>query len=136
MDIHNRNKSSYGWWVATLIERFQFDHEDLSNPRRRCRAFTNVVILKADNREQAYKKAFEYGNLAIEDKSTWEDDKGRKGRWIFEGLSSLLPIYDEMDPDGTEIFFEDDKNVTVGRVQSWVRQKSELEAFDDSDSNG
>jgi hypothetical protein len=125
MDIHSRNKSPYGWWVATLIERFQFDHEDLSNPRRRCRAFTNVVILKADNREQAYKKAIEYGNLAIEDKSNWEDDKGRKGRWIFE-----------IDPDGTEIFFEDDRNVTVGRVQSWVRPKSELEAFDDSDSNG
>jgi len=133
--IPKRNKSPFGWWVATIIERFQFDDEDLGNMRRRCRAFSNVVILKADDREQAYLKAMEYGNGGIENKSDWSDDKGRKGRWIFEGLSSLMPIYEEFDPDGTEIMFEDDEGITVGRVKSWVREKCELETFDDTDSN-
>ena len=103
--------------------------------RRRCRAFSNVVILKADGREQAYLKAMEYGKCGVEDKSDWSNDKGRKGRWIFEGLSSLMPIYEEFDPDGTEIMFEDDEGITVGRVKSWVREKSELETFDDTDGN-
>ena len=131
-NIPDRNKSPYGWWVATVIERFQFDDEDLENMRRRCRAFSNVVLLKADDREQAYKKAIEYGQLGIEDKSHWSNDKGRKGRWIVEGLSSLMPIYEELDPDGSEIMFEDDNGITVGRVKSWVRNKNELEVFDDS----
>jgi len=132
-NIPDRNKSPHGWWVATIIERFQFDDEDLDNKRRRCRAFTNVVILKANDRESAYQKAIEYGNSGVENKSDWSNGKERKGRWIFEGLSSLIPIYDELDPDGTEILFDDDKDVTVGRVESWVREKGELEAFDDTE---
>ncbi len=131
--IPTKNKSPHGWWVATIIERFQFDDEDTNNPRRRCRAFTNTVILKANDRESAYQKAREYGKCGIDGKSDWSDGNGRKGKWIFEGLSSLLPIYDEIDPDGTEILFDDDIGLSVGRVQSWVRKKSELEAFNDSD---
>ncbi|MBD9425481.1 DUF4288 domain-containing protein [Pseudomonas sp. PDM15] len=130
-DIPTRNISPYGWWVATLIERFEFDDEDKSNDKRRCRAFANTVIFKAEDREKAY-KAVEYGNLGIDNKSDWSDGKGRKGRWVFEGLSSLLPIYDEIDPDGTEIAFEDNSSISVGRVKSWVRKKIELEVFDDS----
>ena len=133
MKVPSRNKSTHGWWVATLIERFEYDHEDKSNPRRRCRAWTNTVILKAADREKAFEKAIEYGELDKTNKSEWSDDKGRKGKWVFEGLSSLLPIYDEFDPDGTEIMFEDNVNVTVGRVKSWVRSKKELETFDDSE---
>ena len=135
MDVPSRNKSPHGWWVATLIERFEYDHEDMGNLRRRCRAWTNTVILKAENRELAFEKAIEYGELGKSDRSDWSDDKGRKGKWVFEGLSSLLPVYDEIDPDGTEIVFEDNANVTVGRVRSWVRSKEELEAFDDSEQS-
>lgn len=131
--IPEKNKSPFGWWVTTIIERFEFDDEDRSNLRRRCRTFSNIVILQANDREQAYAKAIEYGNLGIENKSNWSDGKGRKGRWIFEGLSSLLPIYNELDPDGTEICFDDDNGITVGRVQSWVRKKEDLETFDDSE---
>ena len=129
--IPSRNKSPYGWWVASIIERFQFDDEDKNNSRRRCRVFTNTVILKADDREHAYQKAIEYGKSGIDGKSDWSDDSGRKGKWILEGLSNLLPIYEKIDPDGTEILFDDDKNLSVGRVKSWVRKKEELEAFND-----
>jgi hypothetical protein len=47
-------------------------------------------------------------------------------------LSSLIPIYDKIDPDGTEIFFDDDNGITVGRVKSWISKKEQLEAFDES----
>ncbi len=76
-EISLKNQSTFGWWVATLIERFQFDDEDLENPLRRCRAFSNVVILKATNREEAYSKAIKYGESGIDDKSDWSNDKGR-----------------------------------------------------------
>jgi len=123
------NENAERWWVATLIERFELDGEDINNMKRRCRAFTNTVILKASSSEEAYKKAIKYGESGIDGKNDWSDDKGRKGKWIFEGISSLLPIYDEIDPDGTEILFEDDVGITVGRVKSWVRDKTDLEVF-------
>lgn len=128
----NRIQSPSGWWVATLIERFEFDDEDTDNLRRRCRTFSNVVILEAGNREEAYQKAIVYGESGIDNKSDWSNNKGRKGCWIFERLSSLIPIYDKIDPDGTEIFFDDDNGITVGRVKSWIRKKEQLEAFDES----
>jgi hypothetical protein len=130
MDSLNSNKNAQKWFVAIMVERFQFDHEDISNPRRRCRAFTNTILLQAKDREEAYEKAMEYGRIGNDGKSDWSDDKGRKGKWIFEGLTSLLDMVDdEIDPDGTEIFFEDDVGITVGRVKSWIRKKEELEAF-------
>ena len=130
--MSNQENVNSTWWVAILVERFQYEHEDVSNPNRRCRAFTNTIILQAENREQAYTKAIEYGKLGNDGKSDWSDDKGRKGKWVFEGLTSLLPMIDqEIDPDGTEVLFEDDLNISVGRVKSWIRQKEELEAFND-----
>ncbi len=128
-----KNKSPHGWWVATLVERFEFDDEDKSNLKRRCTAWTNTVILKAKNRNDAYRKAIEYGNLGKEDKSTWsQEGTNRTGRWIFEGISSLLPIYEEIDEDGTEIVFKEDTNITVAKVKSWIRKKRELKVFIDS----
>ena len=105
MNVPSKNKSPHGWWVATLIERFEYDHEDKNNPRRRCQAWVNTVIFKAIDREQAFDKANKYGELGKSNKSDWSDEKGRKGKWIFEGISSLLPIYEEIDPDGTCLLY-------------------------------
>ncbi|GEA11128.1 DUF4288 domain-containing protein [Alteromonas sp. KUL49] len=128
--MSKQGKVNSTWWVAALVERFQFDHEDLSNPKRRCRAFTNTIILQAEDRNHAYTKAIEYGKLGKDENSDWSDEKGRKGKWVFEGLASLTRMIDqEIDPDGTEICFEDDIGISVGRVKSWIRSKEELEAF-------
>jgi len=130
-----KNKSPTGWWVATLIERFEFEDEDRSNPRRRCRAWSNVVVLKARDRHHAYRKAMRYGELTKGVENDWVDVSSRRhGKLIFEGLAILLPVYDEFDEDGCEILFEDHENITVGRVQSWVRQKPDLEVFDDTET--
>jgi hypothetical protein len=125
------NRSPHGWWVATLVVRFEYYGEDKSNPRRRCGADENVVLIKARGREQAYKKAVAEGRVGhgIEGINT---DTRRKGIWVFEGVSSLLPVYDKLE-DGAEIMWTSHQNITVGRVKSWVRKKAELEAFRDED---
>jgi len=130
--IPERNISPFGWWVATLIERFEFEDEDKSNPRRRCHAWTNTVIFKAEDRDAAYQKALKIGKTSDSVTNGWHQEGiDRKGAWVFEGLSSLLPIYDKIDPDGTEILFENNENITVRRVKSLARTKEELEVFDD-----
>lgn len=131
----NENKqaqvaSAENWWVATIVERFKFDDEDDSNPKRRCRAFCNVVLVQAESNEQAFNKAKEYGKLGIDKGDKWEA-YGRSGKWEFVGIASLLPVMDPFDPDGTEIMFDDFESVSVGRVESWIREKHELEAFQD-----
>ncbi len=132
--LASKNKSPTGWWVATIIERFEFEDEDTSNLRRRCQAWSNVVVLKARDRNQAYSKAVRYGKLAKSDENDWSDiDTGRRGRWIFEGLASLLPVFDSFDEDGSEILFDDYENVSVGRVKRWIKQKKDLEVFNDSE---
>lgn len=128
--IAQQNRSPTGWWIASFIERAVWD-DDARRPSEssRCTAWENTIIFKAKNRDSAYSKAVRLGSL---NKSTFSDttDK-RTGRWVFEGLTSLLPIYDELE-DGAEILWRDHSGRTLKRVRAMVKKKSELEAFDDA----
>ncbi|MGB5620556.1 MAG: DUF4288 domain-containing protein [Desulfobacterales bacterium] len=100
--IRHRNKSPHGWWFATCLERFEYFDENRSNSNRRCIAWENPILLKANDRNEDYKKAIEKGKLSEGSES---EINGRKGTWIFEGLTSLIPIYEELD-DGAEILIK------------------------------
>ncbi len=131
--IPHRNHSPYGWWIASYVIRAAWDDEKDSPQTKRCLAWENTIILKADDRETAYEKAVK---LALLDSSAFEDHVGkRKGRWIFEGLTSLLPIYDELT-DGAEVLWTEYKNRSIGKIRSWIKSKHELEAFDDTPAIG
>jgi len=60
----------------------------------------------------------------------WLSDSGRKGAWRFEGLSSLLPIYDELE-DGAEALWRQYTNRTVKTIQTLAKSKKELEVLND-----
>lgn len=47
---------------------------------------------------------------------------------VFESLTSLLPIYEELE-DGAEIVLKEYKNKSVKKAQSWVKPKEQLEVF-------
>ena len=129
--IPSRNKSSYGWWLASYIERFEYEGENLDNLNRRCTAWENTIIIKAKNREQAFRKAEKIGRLG-ESNGAYTNTDGLTLRLVYEGLSSLLPIYEDLE-DGAEIIWEEHQNRTVKKIQSLVKSKSELESFDDSE---
>jgi hypothetical protein len=129
-EIPNRNRSSFGWWVASYIERFEWRSEDRAKLERRCLAWENTVIIKAKDREAAYKRAL---GLRKEFSAKWRNygnPPGRPGRWVFEGLTSLLPIYERLE-DGAEIIWHEHANRTVKNIRSFVKKKSELEVFID-----
>lgn len=130
-EIPYRNKSPFGWWIASYIERFEFRDEDQSNLNRRCTAWENSIIIKARNREEAFRKAEKRGRLTCDDKGYINTD-GRACVWRYEGLTSLLPIYEELE-DGAEILWREHENITVKKVKSWVKAKHQLETFDDED---
>lgn len=128
--IAYRNKSPYGWWIASYLERFEFDDEDRTNAKRRCTAWENTIILKAKDRDAAYRKAEKRGRLA--DGNEFSTPNGRKGVLRYEGLTGLLPIYEELE-DGAEILWNEHRNRSVRKVKSLVKQKHELAVFDDAE---
>lgn len=100
--IPHRNYSPYGRWIASYIEWPTWDDAPAPSPNsRRCHAWENTIILRARNREGAYKNAVKLGSNNV---STFWDKRNRKrtGRWEFLGLTSLLPIYQKLE-DGAEI---------------------------------
>ena len=128
----NKNVSPVNWYVASILMRFEWYDENQDNLNRRCLAWENQIIVKATNPEEAYVKAVEHGKLH-EEGEVWEvDNEKRKGRWRFEGLTSLLAIYDELE-DGAEIVWKRYENRSVKKVKSWVKPKEELEVFDSSE---
>ncbi|WP_408952926.1 hypothetical protein [Lysobacter sp. Hz 25] len=80
----------------------------------------------------AYDKAVALGRAGCTEFS--DPDTGQTGRWVFEGLLSLLPVYEQLG-DGAELLWVEHRNRTVAKVRSWIKQKHELEAFDDRPSD-
>ncbi|HMV49311.1 MAG TPA: DUF4288 domain-containing protein [Blastocatellia bacterium] len=115
--------------MASYLERFELENENLENPNRRCLSWENTIIIKARNREEAFRKAEKVGKLG---NGLEARINGRTGVWRYEGLTSLLAIYEELE-DGAEILWNEHKNVTVKKVKSWVKSKDQLEMFDDSE---
>ncbi|HEX8234744.1 MAG TPA: DUF4288 domain-containing protein [Abditibacteriaceae bacterium] len=126
-DNWDKDFSPVDWYVANILVRFEYYDEDKSNLNRRCKAWENLILIKAASLEEAYEKALEHGKLH-EAGEAWDEDTGRKGRWKFEGLTSLLPIYNELE-DGAEITWKQYTNRTVKKVTSWASPKNQLEVF-------
>lgn len=124
-----RNHNHTGWWIASYIERFEFYDEDKRNPNRRCLAWENTVLVRARHREQAYKKSLSIGRLG-DGSEAFDVQTKRKGAWRFEGLTSLLPVYEQIE-DGSELLWTEYKDRTVKKIRSFIKRKRELEAFDD-----
>jgi hypothetical protein len=126
--IPEKNKSPHGWWIATIVERYEHFDEDKTKLNRRCTAWMNTVLIKACSRDEAYRKAIAQGKIGTD--SICGPEGGRQGHWVFEGLASLLPIYEKLE-DGAEIMWEQAVNVTVKTVRARVKEKRELECFQD-----
>jgi hypothetical protein len=123
------NISPVGWYVASYLQRFEFEDEDTSDLERRCRAWENTILVQASTPEEAYKKTVAQAKLGQE--TGWTRGTS-KGRLIFEGLTSLLPIYDELE-DGAEILWKDFPNSKVKTIKSRVKAKADLGAFSKDD---
>jgi hypothetical protein len=94
----------------------------------------NTIILQAPDRDAAYTKAVELGSADCGEFRD-EAEPSRTGRWTYEGLTMLLPIYEELC-DGAEILWEEHHDVPISTIRSWLKTRSELEVFNDVPSSG
>ena len=79
-------------------------------------AWENTIILQTPGRKSAYTKAI---SLAKDDCGEFKDanNNNRNGYWVREGLTSLLPIYDELR-DSMVILWVQHENRTIGKIRS------------------
>ena len=127
-EIPFRNRNQTGWWIASIVMRFEYYDEDKDDLKRECLVWDNLILVEAEDREDAFVKSNKLG-IAGENEA-WETDTGRKGKWKFEGLSGLLPMYDEF-AHGAELLWNEYDGISVEKAKSMVLPKSELECFED-----
>ncbi len=119
-DNFDKHKSPVGWYVATELLRFVPDGIDPENATKRFLVWENLVLVQADDAETAYQKAMERREL--------HDWKSESGQWHFEGLTSLLAVYEDFE-DGSEIMWIEHKQKSVGGVKKMIKTKDQLEVF-------
>ena len=122
--LKTSNFSPVGWYVATYIHRFVVVGEDNERPDRRFHVWRNTALIQAATPDEAHRKAVA---LAKEGCKPYTNMLGQKVRFVNEGITSLIPVYEELK-DGSELFWtsEDRKLSTIRRM---VKGKHQLEAF-------
>ena len=119
--------SQYGWYVAIIVERFDYYWQKTTNPNRRCEVWENTCLIKGRTRNEAYRKAMALGRVGDGTECVELNKKRRKGVWRFVGLANLLPVCDKIE-DGCEILWTT-HYCTAKTAQRMVRQKRELAVF-------
>lgn len=119
-----RNRSPYHWWLFSEIQQWVPSRLKKLTPRSRSVVWENTRIIKARNRDEAYKKAMRLGREG-------HPAKTPKGEWRFVGISQLLPIYEPLE-DGAEILWHDHGLISVAAMRRLVHSRRQLDVFDDS----
>jgi len=91
------------WYAAHVVLFVQLKDQ----PRGRCTAWENIVLIKADSEEQAFEKAEHRGREEAGDDDGTFRWNGKPARWVFAGIRKLTACEDaERRPgDGTEISY-------------------------------
>ncbi|MEP1742389.1 MAG: DUF4288 domain-containing protein [Kangiellaceae bacterium] len=116
-------KNNSDWFLADIVERAEMVGHDKTNPNRRCLTWTNTVLIQAPSIEEAYDKAMKIGreNYSMRYKAA----SGETCNWKVLGLSSLVPIYEDIE-DGAEIGFTDEGRIAAKTSESMVKSKRDL----------
>lgn len=120
----HRNQSPSGWWIFCEVEYWGAAGKKTS-PGTRHPVWENTRLIRAENREDAYRKA-----LALS--RSEHPLKTHDGEWRFAGISQLLPVYEDLE-DGAEILWEVHGSLPMESIRKRVRTKRTLPVFDDGE---
>lgn len=121
---HDKNLSPIGWYVVSYILRFvELDREDKDDLDGRFLTWENTVIVKANDIDEAYDKT-----VAIAEEQTEPYKGGAEGvdvQWVFEGITEVLPIYEELE-DGAEIMWAERGPRKLRNIRKRALKKDEI----------
>ena len=121
---YHPNRSQAGWYVASYLLRFvEIQAARKDNPRRKFLSWENTVLLKARSLEHAYRKVTKIGRAKT--RPYRGGPKGIPVRWVYEGVTDLLPVYAKLR-DGAEIMWTERTPRTVKTLRTLVKSKRVL----------
>ena len=124
--MSDKNISPVGWYVGAYLLRFiELEDKDNFDPERRFLSWENTVIVKAKNLDEAYKKIEKIGKS--DTKSYKGGPEGVPVKWIYEGITELLPIYEELE-DGSEIMWGERKPRKLKNLKKLVYKLADFKS--------
>ena len=121
----SRNVAPNGWYVASYLLRFiELSEEGNDDPEKRFITWENTILVKARSMNEAYDKAVKVAKKETEPYKGGPD--GVDVQWVFEGITDLLPIYEEL-ADGAEIMWAKHAPRKLRNIRQRARTKDELQ---------
>ncbi len=118
----SKNISPVGWYVGSYLLRFiELAEPGNNNLKKRFLTWENTVIVKARSLNRAYDKVVA---LAKQHTKPYKGgpSPGVEVRWVFEGVTELLPIYEKLE-DGAEIMWAEHAPKTLKKIRSRAKKK-------------
>ncbi len=106
-----------------MLRFVEIDDQDNDNLEKEFSAWENTVIVKAKNLDEAYDKVVKIAKEATEPYRG--GSKGVPVQWLFEGVTELLPIYEDLT-DGAEIAWADYDDIKLKELRKRVRKCNEF----------
>ncbi len=122
--MSDKNISPVGWYVGSYLMRFiELEEDNNYDPEARFTAWENTVIVQAANLDEAYDKIAKIGKS--ESKPYKGGSEGIPVQWVFEGVTELLPIYEDLE-DGSEIMWREHNPKKLKNLKKCIREKHEF----------
>lgn len=122
---NSRNIAPHGWYVASYLLRFiELAEEGNDDPEKRFVTWENTILVKASCMNEAYDKTVKVAMKETEPYKGGPD--GVDVQWVFEGITDLLPIYEEL-ADGAEIMWAKHAPRKLRNIRQRAREKDELQ---------
>ena len=119
--MNDKNISPVGWYLGSYLIRFiELSEEGSEDLENRFLTWENTIIVKASNLEEAYDKVVKVANEGTTSYKGGPD--GVPVQWVLEGVTSLLPIYEELE-DGTEIMWAEHNPKKLKNIRKMVTPK-------------
>jgi len=122
--VYDKNTSPVGWYVGSYLIRFiELAEKDNDDPEKEFMAWENTIIVKANSLEEAYDKIVEEASLETKPYKGGPD--GVDVQFVFEGVTELLPIYEELE-HGAEIMYREHNATKLKNLRKAIKQKYEF----------
>ncbi|CAG0952416.1 hypothetical protein ANRL3_00328 [Anaerolineae bacterium] len=119
----DKNNSPYGWYVASYLLRLvEIECPHNYDENKRFRTWENTIIVQGNDLDEAYDKTVEFAQCGNEPYKG--GSKGIDVQWLFEGVTELLPIYEELE-DGSEIMWAEHYQ-KLKTIRKFIKNKGEF----------
>jgi hypothetical protein len=115
-------KKSFWFWAWIVLGTVRKDSRN--NPKARCEVWENLVIIRALNPKEAFRKAEQIGKQSAGDAHGTLKLFGKPAQQMFIGVQKIGVIHDKLE-DGAEIIWNL-KQTTFSKAKRLIRPKAKL----------